>query len=78
MLLCHCKVVSDREISNAIDAGARDEFDIAEACGAGTVCGGCLPAIGAMLDERVCATRCPVGSALEGGRAAIPQPALEA
>ena len=60
-----------------MDAGARDEFDIAEACGAGTVCGGCLPTIGALLDERGCATRCPVGSALESGRS-LPEPALDA
>lgn len=56
MLVCHCNVVTDREIRAAIDAGARDEFDVAEACGAATECGGCLPTVRALLD---CAG-CPV------------------
>ncbi len=51
MLVCHCKAVNDRRIREEISRGARDEFDIASACGAGGVCGGCLPAIGAILAE---------------------------
>ena len=51
MLVCHCKVVNDRRIRGLIEHGARDEFDIAAACGAGTDCGGCLPAVHRLLDE---------------------------
>lgn len=51
MLVCHCKVVYERQIRAVIDAGARDEFDIAAACGAGSECGGCVPTISALLGE---------------------------
>jgi bacterioferritin-associated ferredoxin len=61
VLVCHCEVVSDREVHAAIAAGARDEFDVAEACGAGGACGGCLDAISDILEERGCASGCPIG-----------------
>jgi bacterioferritin-associated ferredoxin len=64
VLVCHCQVVYERDVRAAIDAGARDEFDVADACGAGAACGGCLPVVSALLDERGCATRCPVPGAL--------------
>ena len=57
MLVCHCHVVNDRRIRAEIERGARDEIDIAQACGAGTDCGGCVPTISRLLDE--CAT-CPL------------------
>jgi bacterioferritin-associated ferredoxin len=57
LLVCHCAAVNDRRIRDAIAAGARDEYDIAAACGAGHDCGGCLPAVQQLLDE--CAT-CPL------------------
>jgi len=57
LLVCHCKVVTDRQIRAAIDAGARDEFDVAAACGAGSDCGGCIPTVQQLLGE--CAG-CPV------------------
>jgi bacterioferritin-associated ferredoxin len=57
VLVCHCNVVNDHRIRAEIARGARDEFDIARACGAGTDCGGCVPAISRLLDE--CAT-CPL------------------
>jgi bacterioferritin-associated ferredoxin len=56
VLVCHCKVVTDSQIRAAIEAGARDEFDVAAACGAATECGGCLPTVRTLLD---CAG-CPV------------------
>ena len=45
MILCHCRVVSDREVRAAIDCGATELCEVARACDAGTRCGGCLPAI---------------------------------
>ncbi len=64
MVVCHCEVVYDRDIDAVLDGGARDEFDIAEACGAGSICGGCVPAISALIGARGCSPRCPVPSAL--------------
>ena len=43
--------VDERELRQEIADGARDVFDIAEACDAGTVCGTCVPTICAMLRQ---------------------------
>lgn len=51
MLVCHCHAVYDHEVEDLVDAGAGDEFDVAQACGAGTDCGGCLPAIATILRQ---------------------------
>ncbi|MGH3924706.1 MAG: (2Fe-2S)-binding protein [Pseudonocardiaceae bacterium] len=51
MLICHCKAVFERRVRAAIAAGARNEFDVAAFCGAGTGCGGCVPTIARMLRE---------------------------
>ena len=45
MLICHCRGVSDRAIRNAIRRGAKTPREVAAACGAGTSCGGCRPAV---------------------------------
>lgn len=52
MLICHCKRVSDRDIRTAIREGARNAESVGEACGAGTCCGGCRPAIDELIEER--------------------------
>ncbi|MFN2557795.1 MAG: bacterioferritin-associated ferredoxin [Nitriliruptorales bacterium] len=51
MYVCHCRVVTDREVREAIRCGARDVCAIAELCGAGSRCGGCLPALRNLLAE---------------------------
>lgn len=51
MYVCHCRVVTDTQIREAIRCGARDVCAIAEACGAGGRCGGCLPALRRLLQE---------------------------
>ena len=51
MYVCHCRVVTDHQIRAAIQCGARDVCAIAEACGAGSRCGGCLPALRKLLEE---------------------------
>lgn len=51
MLVCHCHAINESRIRQLIAAGARDEFDVADACGAGNDCGGCVPAITDLLDE---------------------------
>ncbi len=51
MVVCHCNVVSDREIRAAVAAGAVDADALAEHCRAGTRCGGCVPVVEAILAE---------------------------
>ena len=41
MIVCHCHGVTDREIRNSVQCGARTCEDVAEACGATSGCGGC-------------------------------------
>lgn len=51
MLICHCRAVNDRTIRDTIAAGARAPAQIAAGCGAGSRCGGCLPALIELLGE---------------------------
>ncbi len=49
MIVCLCKVVTDRAIDQLIDDGAASAAEIAQACGAGAGCGACVPAIEGMI-----------------------------
>ena len=51
MWLCLCKSVSDRQIRQAIRAGARTVDDLSRMTGAGTDCGECLRALRDSLVE---------------------------
>ena len=51
MLICHCRAVNDRAIRAAIAAGARGTAELARGCGAGSRCGGCIPALLQLLEE---------------------------
>jgi bacterioferritin-associated ferredoxin len=42
VIFCHCAVVSDRDVSEAIDAGARTVSQVCRATGAGQQCGTCI------------------------------------
>jgi bacterioferritin-associated ferredoxin len=53
VLICHCRSVNDRAIRAAIAAGARHPTDVADGCGAGSRCGGCLPALLELLEQGV-------------------------
>jgi bacterioferritin-associated ferredoxin len=53
MYVCHCRAVSDRVIRAVIADGVAHMEDLATRCGAGSRCGGCRPALQALLDERV-------------------------
>ena len=50
-LLCHCHVVADRHVEEVVARGAGSLADIEEHCGAGGSCGGCIPAIEAILAQ---------------------------
>jgi bacterioferritin-associated ferredoxin len=49
LYVCHCRAVTDRRICEAIEAGAADAETVSRRCGAGGACGGCLPAVRALL-----------------------------
>lgn len=49
MVVCHCREVTDRCIAAAIKAGAHDPAAVTRRCGAGGACGGCVPALRALL-----------------------------
>jgi bacterioferritin-associated ferredoxin len=51
VIVCHCSAVNERDVREQIDAGAASATDVADACGAGARCGGCLPALERLLDE---------------------------
>ncbi|WP_425308136.1 (2Fe-2S)-binding protein [Ammonicoccus fulvus] len=51
MIVCHCEVVSDRQIRKAIGNGAACPGAIGLATGAGTQCGNCVPSIVALLAQ---------------------------
>ena len=50
MLMCHCIGVSDRAVRNAIRGGAQTPDEVGQACGAGSRCGGCRPAIESLIE----------------------------
>lgn len=51
MLVCHCHAVNEKTIAQCVRAGARDQEEIGDVCGAGTSCGGCRPVIEELIDE---------------------------
>ena len=59
VLVCQCRVVSDRAVRAAISAGASTLGDVATLCGAGAECGGCVPSVEALLAEAAIAVAEP-------------------
>ena len=49
MFVCLCRAVSDHTIAAAVEGGARTLADVSAECGAGTVCGTCLPMVQQIL-----------------------------
>ncbi|WP_374445148.1 bacterioferritin-associated ferredoxin [Stella sp.] len=49
MIVCSCRVISDREIRAAMADGARRCGDVFRRCGSGPQCGSCVPLIREML-----------------------------
>ena len=58
MLVCHCHRIGDRTIRECIRNGARTVDEVSRSCGAGTTCGGCRPAIGALVGDETLQRRC--------------------
>lgn len=42
MIVCHCRVVTDREVADAVNRGARSLAGLCRSTGAGQDCGGCV------------------------------------
>jgi len=42
VIVCHCQVVSDRDVARAVDAGARSVSAVCRSTGAGQDCGSCV------------------------------------
>lgn len=51
MIVCHCRVVSDRQITAAVQAGATDVDEVTAACQAGAECYGCHDRICEIVDS---------------------------
>ncbi|MAB80925.1 MAG: hypothetical protein CMJ89_16385 [Planctomycetes bacterium] len=49
MIICHCNAATDGDIRHAAAQGEASCSGVAQGCRAGTSCGGCLPAIMALL-----------------------------
>ncbi|MFI5697406.1 bacterioferritin-associated ferredoxin [Kribbella sp. NPDC051586] len=51
MIVCHCEVVSDRDVRRSIDGGARTLAQVCGVTGAGRNCGGCVFSVKRLLCE---------------------------
>jgi bacterioferritin-associated ferredoxin len=56
VVVCHCEVVSDRELRTVIAEGAADLDTVTERCGAAGLCGGCVPEVEQLLEEAALAS----------------------
>ena len=51
MIICHCAVVSDRSVTQAVAAGARSLAQVCRATGAGRDCGACVFSVKQVITE---------------------------
>ena len=50
MYVCGCRAVTDREVHEAVQAGARSAAEVAARCGAGSRCGNCVDLVLAVVE----------------------------
>ncbi len=55
MYVCFCTAVTESEIMDAVDNGARTIEDVSVSCAAGSGCGGCHAHIDELLEQRLSA-----------------------
>ena len=67
MYLCTCKSVSDQQIRQAVEQGARSFGDLSVRFGIGIECGKCIDGINALLQECLSAAAPPPAGS-SGGR----------
>jgi bacterioferritin-associated ferredoxin len=63
MFICVCNGITDRQVEEAIDAGARSLEDLSATLGVATGCGSCA-AFTRQLLNRAVESRCPAQDAL--------------
>jgi bacterioferritin-associated ferredoxin len=51
VIVCHCRAVNHHTVLDTIENGARCADEVAARCGAGSVCGGCRPAVESFLAD---------------------------
>ncbi len=54
MILCHCSVVSDRDVHACVADGAGSVGEVLRRTGAGSHCGGCTLAVRACAKAALC------------------------
>ena len=52
MFVCLCNGITNHQVTDAVDAGARTTKEVAAACGAGADCGRCRRTVRAIIDSR--------------------------
>ena len=72
MYLCTCKSVSDQQIRQAVEQGARGFGDLSARFGVGIECGKCIDGINAVLQECLSAATPPVPTPVETAPAPLP------
>jgi bacterioferritin-associated ferredoxin len=60
VIVCHCAVVSDRDVTVSIAAGSRNVAQICRDTSAGQSCGRCVPTLKALLCQH-----CPLTSSAQ-------------
>ncbi len=78
MYLCTCKSVSDQQIRQAVEQGARGFGDLNIHFGVGMECGKCIDGINALLRECLSAPAALPPTAAEAASQTIPAPATPA
>ncbi len=51
MIICHCRVVNDTAVAEAVEAGANTLAQICQSTGAGQDCGSCVFSVKRLLCE---------------------------
>jgi bacterioferritin-associated ferredoxin len=59
MYICLCNAITDRQIAEAAEAGARSRADLAHQLGVGLGCGRCVSCAEAVLNEIIADPPCP-------------------
>lgn len=52
MIVCHCRVVSDRDIASAVASGAPTLAEVCGRTGAAQVCGTCIFTVKALMCQQ--------------------------
>jgi bacterioferritin-associated ferredoxin len=68
VIVCHCRVVTDRQVTQAVERGARSLSGVCRSTGAGQDCGSCVFSVRRLL--------CEHEDARAAGLASQPVPAL--